>query len=346
MEDKSGSGGGEQMESAAEVPKEGDNKAQLALEASLRLHTASAQPATLQDMMAMFRSFETNMTAKMEKQTQEIMRAQEDVMEERLAKVKEEMVAEIQEVDDRVDALSDKLGDVELQTVNDKADAEDRMWKIEKQQEEMMLRLPIATLWPTKEKSWEGAWTEIPKKGKGKSKGKEATKSEEMARTVTVGSYGDATTSEEIVRHLTTLTEKMDEEVDEIFAFGRKYAERGAIRFKTEEHMWEYMMKFKGQHRHLWKEGRASVYLSVAKRDEEDSKMTKAMRKATRAVIETMPGTAEATKEELTTNYKTGFLKHGGVLWAQWSEEDGKLNWKEGVEEAKRAAGRYEELMR
>jgi hypothetical protein len=101
--------------------------------------------------------------------------------------------------------------------------------------------------------------------------------------------------------------------------------------------MWKYMVEGRGNHRHELGDGRC-VYVSVAKNAGEDEKMVKAMRKAVRAVMETMVQKAsddgeqqERTREdvrlELQASYKTGVLRYGGKPWAQWSEADGVMNW-------------------
>jgi hypothetical protein len=263
-------------------------------------------------------------------------------MQQAIGEMQEEVVILGKKVDDLDEEIVDVKCDVNTLT-KDMADMSVEVAEMKRQMAEMNERKPEEVVWPTTKTGSardedEGVWQTQKGKSKGVGKGKEAAKEEEMKRTITIGPFGardEQAKSEDIIAEINKLIEGV--EVESVFAFGKRYADRGAARFKTEEAMWKFMVAGRGNHRHELSDGRL-VYVSVAKNSGEDEKMVKAMRKAVRAVMETMVQKAsddgkqqERTREdvrlELQASYKLGILRYGGKTWAQWSEADGVMNW-------------------
>ena len=64
---------------------------------------------------------------------------------------------------------------------------------------------------------------------------------EKRGRTISFGQFPQDSKVGDIVTFLDGVVEEVKEEVEEVFAYGKKFAERGAVRSKTSEAMWEYM---------------------------------------------------------------------------------------------------------
>jgi hypothetical protein len=308
------------------------------------------------------------MTRRVEGAMERALEAMDDRIEQRVKDKMEDLRAEvkedIEEIAGATATVAKKLEEVNTEYLNFKG--EERCWReeVEKKLSDLQERLPVSVMWPTKGEAgdageagyghdpWAESWKTVGSKGKSKGagKGKEDKKKEEMGRTITIGSYKDTTLAAEVVEHLGGILEKEKENgnIEEVFAFGRKRASRGAARFVSTEAMWRYMVAEKGNHRHTSKDGQ-DVYLSVAQREDgEDTEMTKGVRKVVRAVMETMVGegkyTREDARDELGANYKQGVVKFAGETWATWSAAAKKMEWNTQAKAGADAAKRYLEL--
>jgi hypothetical protein len=185
-------------------------------------------------------------------------------------------------------------------------------------------------------------WTEVGAKGrpKGKGKGKQEEKNEEMSRTVVFGGYTSGSAAADIIEHLNKIAEEasVEKEIEDTFAFGRKWANGGGLRFKTKKQMWDYMKERRGAHIHEYKGAR--IYGRVGFVEDENTERSKSMRKAVRAVIETEKGEAADTKDNITARYWKGELVYKGEMVAVWKTGQ-TMEWR-GLPEA---AKRYEELL-
>ncbi|CAK0890732.1 unnamed protein product [Prorocentrum cordatum] len=146
---------------------------------------------------------------------------------------------------------------------------------------------------------------------KGKGKGKSETV-EKLNRTMNFGTFPQDTKSADIVKFLEEVV-KEAKEVEEVFAYGRKFAERGAVRFKTPEAMWDYL-KSGAASSHAYQEQKIYGNADYRNRDPEsdEAKRERAVRKLVRAIIEVNGGDGSKVKEHIDTNYRKG------VVW--WKE--------------------------
>jgi hypothetical protein len=91
-------------------------------------------------------------------------------------------------------------------------------------------------------------------------------------------------------------------DLEEIYAFGKSRAERGAARFKTEEGMRKYMTS---KTDHVFEFMGKNIYTNAGGvKAAADRKREKAVRKLVRALIEKEGGDSAAVKAEIETNYK------------------------------------------
>ena len=135
-------------------------------------------------------------------------------------------------------------------------------------------------------------------------------------RTITFGDFSDDTKSEAIIDTLNKMISSVKDNIDEVFAYGKKWATRGAVRFKTEASMWSYLkdentkssFDFSG----------TKIYTNRAVRDNpEDEGRVKAVRKLVRAIIEQVieheGATGEGAKKEIDANYRKGIVRYKDV---------------------------------
>ena len=97
------------------------------------------------------------------------------------------------------------------------------------------------------------------------------------------------------------LIPSVKDNIDEVFAFGKKWATRGAVRFKTEASMWSYL-KDENTKSSFEFSGR-KIYTNRAVRDNpEDEGRVNAVGKLVRAIIEQVieheGGTSEGAKRD------------------------------------------------
>jgi hypothetical protein len=143
----------------------------------------------------------------------------------------------------------------------------------------------------------------------------ESGKKDKWRRTVAFGPFPEDTRSDDIVKFMEEALAEYTADLEEVYAYGKEFAEKGGARFKTEEAMWTYMRARSGKHVHDY-EG-VHVYCNVDNRsknpDSDDSLRERAVRKVVRAIIETSGGDSNKTKAEIDTNYKKG------IVW--WKEQ-------------------------
>ena len=144
---------------------------------------------------------------------------------------------------------------------------------------------------------------------------------EKNVRTVTFGQFPKDTKATQITDFIRKVMEPVKDELEEVFAFGSKRAERGAARFRTKEMMWKYMTEHAGRHQHLY-QGGTKVYCNVdsAGLDKEKNDKERAVRKVVRAIIEKMGGDGAQVKKEVETDYRRGIVWWRDVRVAEWSE--------------------------
>ena len=146
---------------------------------------------------------------------------------------------------------------------------------------------------------------------------------DERRRTITFGRFAEDTKSEYIIETIEKLIENFKEDIEDkgIFAYGKKFATMGAVRFKTEEAMWMYL-----KHENTSKRMNIDGHTLYVNRDiqgtSEDQARTKAVRKLVRAIIEEEGGSAQ-TKAKIDTNYRRGIVWYHGVRMGDF--KDGQM---------------------
>ena len=170
-------------------------------------------------------------------------------------------------------------------------------------------------------KASEGSKGDGSKGGGGKGGGKSAVALEQASRTITFGQFPEGTLSTTIVDFIrATVGEQVTKEADEIFAYGKKYAERGAVRFKTSGAMWKHMEDHAGNHRHDYGDGHVYVNPHNDGRIGEDLDKSKAANRMTRAIIEHVGGNPKEVKTDIQANHGTGTVKYQGKRVLEWKD--------------------------
>ena len=116
---------------------------------------------------------------------------------------------------------------------------------------------------------------------------------DEKRRTITLGKFPEDTKSEYIIETIEKLIENFKQDIEDngIFAYGKKFATMGAVRFKTEEAMWTYL-KHDNTSKCMNTDGH-TLYVNRAEQGtSDDQARTKAVRKLVRAIIEEEGGGA------------------------------------------------------
>ena len=174
-------------------------------------------------------------------------------------------------------------------------------------------------------------------KGSRSSGGLGQARLEARSRTIYFGRFPDNTSSEDIAEFMKTRLGSFIDKVDNdgICANGKPIATSGSVRFKTEVNMWDFLPANKGHLNHVFREGVSKVYINTDDAASgQDPARSKAMRKITRAVIETVGGDGEALKNErLSRDYRKGVLKLKSMdgTWeeiASWSEDKQEMEFK------------------
>jgi hypothetical protein len=298
---------------------------------------------TMEAMVLMMKALLADSEQKNAENTRKELEKRETQLEDKLERFKDDIQEDVHRIDVKMAKMHTWIEKAELDIENQRDYTENRLEmmakKIEEKMEGLMKPKPPGS---TPEKDY-GEWTEVAAKGKakGKGKGKEEVRNEEMSRTVVFGGYGAGSAAADIVKHLTEIAEeaKVEKQVEDIFAFGRKWANGGGLRFKSTKDMWDYMKSKRGEHVHEYKGGR--IYGRVGFVEDENAERSKAMRKAVRAMIETEEGTAGDIKDNMTARYSTGVLLYKGNKIAEW-KAGVTMEW-HGME---KAASKYEELIK
>jgi hypothetical protein len=152
-------------------------------------------------------------------------------------------------------------------------------------------------------------------------KPQEDEKTEKQQRTITFGTFPEDTKSESIKAFIDATLESVGPDIEEAFTYGKKFAERGAARFKTKAAMWKYMTENAGSHKHSF-EGKA-IYVNAdggRDRSDTDKNREKAVRKLVRTVIEKNGGDGKALKSTIDTNYTRGIVRWKDARIGEWDD--------------------------
>jgi hypothetical protein len=146
-------------------------------------------------------------------------------------------------------------------------------------------------------------------------------------RTLTFGNFPEDTKSEFIIEQISKKLEsvKADLEEDGIYAFGKKFATRGAVRFRTEAAMWTYLRSAEAKIQ--FEVNGTRIYTNRdGNNSEADEARDKAVRKLVRAIIEVEGGDAKAVKELIDTNYRKGIVRYKDLRVGEYM--DGQMQLK------------------
>ena len=122
-----------------------------------------------------------------------------------------------------------------------------------------------------------------------------------------------------------TLTFGNFPEDDGVYAFGKKFAVRGAARFKTQEAMMAYLRKTDTE-KQFEVDGHRIYMNKDATKTPEDLAREKAVRKLVKAFIVGVGGDAELTKKDLHTDYRKGVVWYKEVRVGEYA--GGKMHLK------------------
>ena len=148
----------------------------------------------------------------------------------------------------------------------------------------------------------------------------EEQKHEKRTRTVTFGQFPKDTKASAVKDFILNVMEPAMSDVEEVFAFGKTRAERGAARFKTTDSMWKYMMDNSGNHKHLF--GSTHIYCNADSvgAQEDQRKRERGVRKVVRMLIEQNGGNGEAVKQYVETDYRRGVVWFKDQRVAEWRD--------------------------
>ena len=151
---------------------------------------------------------------------------------------------------------------------------------------------------------------------------KSEEKTQRAGRTVTFGQFPKDTKSADVVGFVNTVMKPVEDDIEEVFAFGRTRVERGAARFKTEESMWKYMSNNRGKHQHKYQDT-DTIFCNVdsqAGGDTEKAAKEKTVRKVVRAIIEQTGGDSSTVKKMIEADYRRGVVWYRDVRVAEWHD--------------------------
>jgi len=150
---------------------------------------------------------------------------------------------------------------------------------------------------------------------------KSAQDCEKQSRTITFGQFPIDMQAAKVKTFIEGVLANVSEELEEVFAYGKKRAERGAARFKTEAAMWKYMTDHAGKHRHTFEGIHVYCNADGASRspDDEHARKEKAVRKVVRTLIEANGGDGQSVKQDIDTNYTKGIVWWKDERVAEWS---------------------------
>ena len=166
----------------------------------------------------------------------------------------------------------------------------------------------------------------IVKGGKAVGKGKDD--SDKRSRTVYFGKFPDDTQGETIKKFVDEWTNDCKEDIEETYPIGT-VGERGAARFHSEDKMWAFMTRNKGNLR--YEALGQTVYASLDSCHDDNPDRTHSIRKMVRAVIEKTGGDGRKVRNEQMkgTSYSRGRVYFQGARVAEWDEAAGVLVIKE-----------------
>ena len=161
--------------------------------------------------------------------------------------------------------------------------------------------------------------------GKGGAKGE--TNMEKRSRTINFGKFPDDTKVEDIVTMINEKVKAVEQDIEEVFAYGKKIAERGGARFKSSDAMWEYVMSQAGNHQYKYKD--TTIYCNADSGsidpESETAQREKAVRKVVRAIIEANGGDGKLVKQEIDARYRKGVVIWKDQRVAEWMDGNMKL---------------------
>ena len=147
-------------------------------------------------------------------------------------------------------------------------------------------------------------------------------------RTVIFGPFPQDTKSTAIKQFIDGVMNAQTD-IEETFAYGKKFAERGAARFKTSDAMWDFMRTHAGSHTYDFHGTRIYCNPDSAAKDpdSEDAMRERAIRKLVRAIIETVGGDGQMVKKDIDANYRKGVVWWKEARVAEWSNTSRKLSF-------------------
>ena len=163
-----------------------------------------------------------------------------------------------------------------------------------------------------------------------------ADQTEPRKRTVTFGNFPLDTKADAIKSFINNILKDATDDLEEVFAFGKARAERGAARFKSIDKMWSFLKQRAGKNQYDFHG--TTIYCNVdGPVDADSAAREKAVRKVVRAIIESNGGDGAAIKQEMEFSYKRGIV---------WWREERVAEWKDGHMKLKGAAEQYAEAFK
>jgi hypothetical protein len=293
---------------------------------------------------------EEAMEERMELRMEAMMnRTMKTLFEQQRVDIKNDMDSRMESMEEIVKGVEHNVDQLRSRLDEEKEERLERQGQVRESIKELEEKIEMLTVGPGV-KSWKevvddagGDWQMVKGKGKGKAKGKEDEKEEEMSRTVVFNGYGEGVSAEDVIEHIKNefIQEEDDDDIEDVYGFGRKYAQGGGVRFKSSRKMWDHLVNNKGKNWAMFRDRK--IFARPGRADGEDVEKTKAVRKAVRAIYESEPGGIDFLKEETTANYKTGVVKFKGFMVAHWIQEagdaKGELIWSSLPAAAKAHAG-------
>lgn len=168
-----------------------------------------------------------------------------------------------------------------------------------------------------------------------------AGKEDEKQRTLTFGNFQEDTKNEHIIDVIKEKVDAVKQDLDQngIFAFGKRFATRGAARFKTEDAMLSFLRRDDTKVNFVVDGHRIYMNRDIRKSPDEEGR-NKAVRKLVRAIIEEEGGDGKITKENIDADYHKGIVRYKGIRVGEYLA--GTMDLKG---EAIKLRPRFDELM-
>ena len=154
-------------------------------------------------------------------------------------------------------------------------------------------------------------------------------KTDKQQRTITFGTFPEDTKAETITGFIDNILKSVKADIEESFAYGKKFAMRGAARFVSEEAMWKFMTANAGNHKHHF--NGQDIYVNVDKgreRSETDKAREKAVRKLVRTIIEKNEGDGKEIKKSIHANFVRGIVYWNDMRVGEWQNESQTMSLK------------------